>query len=315
MTSILILLFILILAVLLGLVFFFFKKLQASQISQEKDQLFALLNQNIQGMQGRLDNTTTAINQRLDAAAQVINNVNKGLGEMQEIGRKIKDFQEFLSSPKLRGNIGEQVLNDSIAKAFPQQHYQFQYKFREGQTVDAVIKTDKGIIPIDAKFPLDNYRQMVNSKTDEERATHLRELTRAIKKYVDDVANKYILPSEGTVDFAIIYVPSETIYYEIILDSEEILEYARNQKILLVSPNTFFYYLRTVMMGLEGARLQEEAKKIWTILKTVQQDTMKFGETLGLLSRHLTNAKNAMDSVSAEYLKLTGKVDQIKLLE
>lgn len=296
-----------------GLFYFFQKHVKNTQAPQEG--LFTLLNQNIQGMQERVDKTNIAIGERLDKAAVVIQNVQHELGTMQEIGRSIKDFQEFLSSPKLRGNIGEEVLYDALAKAFSKDHYALQFKFREGQIVDAIVRTREGIIPIDSKFPMENFKRLKSAETDDERIQHLREFTKSVKKHIDDVAKKYILPQEGTVDFAVIYVPSESVYYEIITQSDDLMEHARGRKILLVSPNSFFHFLRILMMGLEKNQLQEQAQKIWELLKAVQQDAQKFGEHLGVLNRHVTNAKNSMDTVSSEYTKLASKVDQVKLLK
>ena len=129
------------------------------------------------------------------------------------------------------------------------------------------------------------------------------------------MAKKYILPHEGTVDFAVLYVPSESVYYEIVVENEDIMSHAHARKILLVSPNSFFHFLRVLMMGLERNHLQEQAQQIWDLLKGVQQETKKFGDELGVLNRHVTNAKGSMDKVTSEYTKLATKVDQVKLLK
>ncbi len=308
-----ILLIILIIIMLVG--FGLIGYLISRQSKQPEAGIFTLLNQNIQGMQERIDKTTTTIGERLDRAALVIQHVQHELGAMQEIGRSIKDFQQFLSSPKLRGNIGEQVLYDSLAKVFSKDHYAIQFKFREGQTVDAIVRTREGIIPIDSKFPMEYFRKYAEAETEDGRVSSLREFTKSVKKHIEDVAKKYILPHEGTVDFAVMYVPSENVYYEMIMENEELMNYAQERKVLLVSPNGFFHFLRVIMMGLERSKLQEETQRMWELLKGVQQETQKFGETLGVLSRHITNAKNTMDLTTGEYTKLASKVDQVKLLK
>jgi len=298
-----------------GLLALVTRKLSKLSDRPTNDSAMGLLNQNIQGLQSRLDQTTESLNQRLDRAAVVIGTVQKELGTMSEIGRSIKDFQELLNSPKLRGNIGEQVLNDSLAKVFAKDHFEVQYRFRDGETVDAIIKTEKGIIPIDSKFPMEYFRKLHEAATDEERRTFRKEFERSVKKHVEAIAKKYILPQEGTVDFAVMYVPSENIYYDIIMENDELMEFAREKKILLVSPNSFFHFLRVIMMGLEKTKLQEQAQRIWEILKGVQQDAAKFGDQLNLVSKHVTNAKNAVDEASGEFRALTGKIDQVKLLK
>jgi len=290
-------------------------KLRELQDSKSDDRGIIMLNQNLQGMNERLDKTTDAINTRLDKAAQVIMSVHRELGTVQE---RFKGFEEFseLMHPKLRGNIGEQVLSDMLAQIFSPQHYKMQYRFRDGQMVDAIVQTKAGMIPIDSKFPLENFKQMTRAEDDNGRKVALREFNKMVKRHVDDISKKYILPDEGTVNFAVMYVPSENVYYHILTDDESgLLEYAKAKNVLLVSPHGFFSFLRVVMMGMERNRLQEQAQKIWDILKGVQQESAKFGTSLGVLSRHISNAKSAMDNTHSGFAKLTGKLDQVQLLE
>lgn len=291
------------------------RQLSDMDAARSNDQTVSMLNQNVVGMQQRLDTTNQAINQRLDKAAQVMQGLMKEAGTMNEIGRSIKEFQEFLNSPKLRGNIGEQILADALGQVFAKEQYELQYRFHEGQIVDALIKSAQGFIPIDSKFPLEDYRRAVGLEDPTARKAALHDFERAVRKHIDDIARKYILPHEGTVDFAVMYVPSESIYYEIILNSDELMTHARNRRVILVSPNTFFHFLRVIMMGLERTQLAEESKRIWELLRGIQQDTTKFSESLGLVARHLTNAKNAMDNASNEYGRLSNRIDQIKLLK
>ncbi len=290
-------------------------KLRQLQDSKADDSGIIMLNQNLQGMNKRLDKTTETINTRLDKAAQVIMSVHRELGTVQE---RFKGFEEFseLMHPKLRGNIGEQVLSDMLAQIFAPMHYKMQYKFRDGQMVDAVVHTKSGIIPIDSKFPLENFKQMTRAVSDEIRKIALRDFNKMVKRHVDDISKKYILPDEGTVNFAVMYIPSENVYYHILTDDESgLLEYAKNKNVLLVSPHGFFSFLRVILMGMERNKLQEQAQKIWDILKGVQQESEKFGRTLGTLSTHITHAKSAMDNTHSGFAKLTGKLDQVQLLE
>jgi DNA recombination protein RmuC len=266
-------------------------------------------------MNERIDKTTDGLNQRLDKAAQVILSVQKELGTVQERFKGFEEFNELLH-PKLRGNIGEQILADMLAQVFSTEHYALQYKFRGGETVDAIIKTQAGIIPVDSKFPLENFKQLTRAQSEDERKAATREFVKAVKKHVDDIGKKYLVPEEGTVNFAVMYVPSENVYYHIITDEENaLLDYAKSKGVLMISPHGFFNFLRVILMGMERNRLQEQAQKIWDILKGVQQESIRFNETLGVLSRHITNAKGAMDTVHAGYTKLSGKLDQVKLLE
>ena len=288
--------------------------LRDTQLKDTDSKAFEMLNQNMQGLQGRLDKTTESLNQRLDKAAQVIGAVNKELGSMSEIGRSIKDFQALLTSPKLRGNLGEQILYDTLSQTLPSSHYETQYKFKEGQTVDAVVRTTNGVICIDAKFPMENFLQMAKAETEPERKSKLKDFVRQVKKHIDDIQKKYILPSEGTLEYAVMYVPSEKVFYEIVMNSDELLQYAHDKNILLVSPNTFLYYLRTVMIGLERAKIEEETGRIIELLKTIQKENIRFGEGLSLVNRHMTNAKNALDNTNNQYDRFTNKIEQVGLL-
>ncbi|PIW37136.1 MAG: hypothetical protein COW24_01600 [Candidatus Kerfeldbacteria bacterium CG15_BIG_FIL_POST_REV_8_21_14_020_45_12] len=280
-----------------------------------KDAGIGMMNQNIQGMQDRLDKVSLGLNERLDNAARVIGEVNKELGTMQEIGRSMNALQDFLKSPKLRGNIGEQVLKDMLDQYFPQKLYQMQYKFTEGQVVDAVLKTDNGIIPIDAKFPMENYQRMAAEEGTEARERYSREFIKDVKRHVDAISKKYILPDEGTVDFAIMYVPAESVYYEIIRNDSELNAYSISRKVLYVSPNSFYYFLHILMMGMQEKKMAEAAKEMIASIRGIQKDAVRFGETLGVLNRHITNAKSALDRTSSDYDKLSGKIERIDHFE
>jgi DNA recombination protein RmuC len=283
--------------------------------AKNNDQLLTMMNQNLQGVQERIDNTTKTMNERLDNAARVIGTVSKEIGSLQSIGQGIKSFQEFLNSPKLRGNLGEQVLNESLKQHFPADMYEIQHKFKDGNTVDAVIKTGDGLIPVDSKFPMEAFRRMKDAETAEQSKEHLRDFAQSVKKHINDIAKKYILTSEGTLDFAVMYVPSEHIYYEIVTESEDLMTIAQEKRVLVVSPNSLTHFLRVILMGIERNKLQEGAKKIWELLKAVQTESVKFGEQLSVVSRHVTNAKNAMDTLNTDYNRFASQIDRVKLIE
>jgi len=236
------------------------------------------------------------------------------LGRVQEIGHTLRDFQDFLRSPKLRGGVGEQVLNDLLAEVLPKRNFQTQYQFREGQIVDAIVKTKQGLIPIDSKFPMDSFQRYAKAK-DEDKTNYLKEFIRDIKKHVDDIARKYILPQEGTLDYAIMYVPAESVFSEITANQSELLEYAHQKKVILVSPNTFYYFLKIIMLGLEGAEIEEASKRILNGLKAIQQESVKFGDDLSVLSGHIDDAKKASERVNNRYLRLSSKIEHLGLLE
>lgn len=315
MTYLILILLIVVLVVLIVLFYLFNRRFKDFEEKQKGDQSLLMLNQSLQGMQGRIDETTKAINERLDRAAQVISQVTQELGGMKEIGHQIKGFQDFLKSPKMRGGIGEQIMQDLLEQYLSKQQFALQYQFRSGERVDAIIKTKEGIIPIDAKFPLESFQRYLSAKSEEEQEKLFKECAKSVKARIDEISKKYILPEEGTVDFAIMYIPSEVVYYEIIRSKESLDNYSRQKKVYFVSPNSFYYFLRIVMIGMKGQQIQEDAKKILEVLLAVQKDTEKLGEVLGVVTTHITNAKNAIDRVNNEYAKLTGKIEQVKLLK
>lgn len=281
-----------------------YRKLQEMQKEQGKDPLSQMMNQNIQAM-----------HERLDKAAHYIGTLGQELRTMQDIGKNINDLRSAFFSPKLRGNFGEQVLYDALDNSFPKDQFEKQYRFKGGQAVDAILKTKDGLIPIDSKFPIDNFRKMVKAESDQERNAERNEFMKAVRKHIDDIAKKYIVPDEGTTKFAIMYVPSEAIYYEIISGSDELTERAQLQNVLMVSPNSLAYFLHILRLGHERIRIEENVQKVWELLTGLQQETGKFGDTLGVLGTHLKNAGNQMDKVTAEYGKLTTRFERIRELK
>src|SRR6185436_14613111 len=156
------------------------------------------------------------------------------------------------------------ILKDIISQMFPKNSFHLQYSFKSGEKVDAAIKTDAGILCIDSKFPMENFQRMMKLKThDAEFVALQKEFTRDVKKHIEAIAKKYILPDEGTIDYALMYIPSESVYYEIISQAE-ISDYAYKMRVLPVSPATFYAYMRAILMSFEGKKIEERAKVILT---------------------------------------------------
>jgi DNA recombination protein RmuC len=261
----------------------------------------------------RLNEQGKVFNERLDNAARVISSVQKSIGEMSEIGRGMKDLQEFLQSPKLRGNVGEQVLKELLAQYLPKQSFHLQYSFKSGEKVDAAIKTSAGIIPIDSKFPMENFRKMGSTEGVEEKQRVLKEFEKDVKKHIDDISRKYILTEEGTIDYALMYIPSEAVYYEI-ANNEKLFDYAGGKRVLPVSPTTFYAYMRAILMSFEGQKIEAKAKEILANLRAIQKDYEKVGENLSVLQKHLTNAFNMMGNVFSSFTQLGQKITSTQSL-
>lgn len=322
-----------ILVIFLGVAFYFFNRKISQLQNQKTDQMLLEwlktmqvtmdttnknINENMQNssmhMAKILQENARQLHERLDKAAEAVKDVNKEVGKMSEIGRNMQELQDFLKSPKLRGNIGEQVLKDLIGQTFPKNSFSLQYQFRSGEKVDAAIKTDGGILPIDAKFPMENFQKMVKAPTDEEKHSYKKEFLRDIKKHIDTIAKKYILPDEGTMDFALMYIPSESVYYELV-GMEDILAYAREARVYLVSPTTLYAHLQTILLSFEGKKIETRSREVFQLLRALVIDYEKVNDSLDVLGKHITNASGQYHNVIKGFFTLGQKLESTKRLE
>src|SRR3989344_2001839 len=327
--------FVIILSVILGfgIIFYLINKKLSELGNQKSDQ--SLLEW-LKTMQGSIDSTNKAVNEalnntsnhmvktlqensrqlndRLDKAALVIKDVGREIGQMSEIGRSMRELQEFLKSPKLRGNIGEQVLKDLISQMFPKNSFNLQYQFKTGDIVDAAIKTDAGILPIDSKFPMENFQKMAKADSESSKESFKKELIRDVKKHIDAISKKYILPEEGTMDFALMYVPSESVYYELV-NMTDIMDYARSQRVYIVSPSTLYAPLQTILLSYEGKKIETRSKEVFATLRALQIDYSKVDENLSVLGKHINNASSQFSHVTTGFMQLGKKLSSTKQLE
>lgn len=261
-----------------------------------------------------LQENTKQLNERLDNAARVIRDVEKEVGQMSEIGRNMRELQDFLKSPKLRGNIGEQVLKDLIAQMFPKSSFYLQYEFKSGEKVDAAIKTDAGILPIDSKFPMENFQKMTKSNEKTEKEVFEKEFVKDVRKHIDAISKKYILPSEGTMDFALMYIPSESVYYEVV-NKTELLDYARKLRVYMVSPSTLYAHLQTIILSFEGKKMENTSKELFALLRSMQIDYEKIDDNMSVLGKHINNAYSQFGNVSSGLSSLGQKLSSTKSLK
>lgn len=297
---------------------FWLNKLEAK--SNTSDELVAWLKdlglrveQSTNSVDRKLEANMAVFNTRLDTASTIMSQVQKSIGEFSEIGRSMHDLQQFLQSPKLRGNIGEQVLKELLAQHFPPQSYELQYTFKNGERVDALIKTSNGCIPIDSKFPMENFRNMNETTEKNEKEKYRKDFERDVKKHIQDISKKYILTSEGTCDYALMYIPSEAIYYEII-NNASLFEYAGGLKVLPVSPISFYAYMKAILMSLEGQRIESQAKEILHLLHAIKKDYEKVDGALLTLTSHVNHAYNQTAQVSKLFNSLGQKLSSTNLL-
>jgi len=258
----------------------------------------------------RLDGVASTMGDRLDNAARAMGQLDNRMVKVEEatkrvmeVGQDIASLQQILRAPKLRGNLGEQFLGDLLSQKLPQDAYEQQYGFKNGERVDAVIKTAHGMVSVDSKFPLENFQRMAAVQTDEERKPHRKQFVTDVKKHIDAIATKYIRPGEGTFDFALMYVPAENVYYEIIArdeaagESAPLAAHAMKKRVVPVSPNTFYAYLNTILLGLKGMRVEKHVKDIIKDLTRLRGDFGRLQNDFNKLGKHLADASSSYEKV------------------
>ena len=296
-----------------------------SQLTQQQDATNAQLRGITDQVNQQLHASSGEINKRLDNAARVIGDVQRNIGELSEaskrifeVGKDIATLQEILQPPKLRGGLGEQFLGELLSQILPSEFFTLQYSFLSGERVDAVVRLGERLVPIDSKFPLDNFKRIIECKTEEERKTWQKTFYRDVKKHIDDIAGKYIVPQEGTYDFALLYIPAENVYYETITkdeafgDEKGILNYALKKKVIPVSPNSFFAYLQVIVLGLRGLKIEKDAQKILDSLTGLNKELEGFQGDFQLVGKHIANAMSKFGEASKRLDKFSLKLDQIE---
>ncbi len=266
-------------------------------VHQQLAVLTGQIAQGIQHQSSRLDTTTQSMNQRLDAAARVIGEVKNELGRVSVTMKAVSDIQDILKAPKLRGGFGEIFLGDLLEQILPRR-YRLQHRFANGTAVDAAVILGDKLIPIDSKFPLENFNKAVSAEGDEAKKIARRQFVADVKRHIDAV-EKYILPDENTYEFALMYIPAENIYYEVAVKNEwgtedrPILEYAMRKKVIPVSPNTLYVYLYTISLGLRGLAVEKNAQLVIDRMMRLQKELVRLQDEFAVVGKHLTNAATA----------------------
>ncbi len=229
---------------------------------------------------------------------------------------KVSSFQEIFKSPKLRGQWGEASLNYILSQHYPAELWKSQHAFSSGEQVDAVLKLPNNkFLPIDSKFSSDNFERMIQAQSDGEKKNHQKAFFKDLKLRIDEVSSKYILPSEGTLDFAMMYIPAEAIYYEIMfnLGEEGIANYAWKKKVVLTSPNTIYLTLRAFEQWFKDTQFSKQTQDILKRLNKINQDAAKLMNDFRKLGSHLKNATSSYDNSEKRLSLFSDRVE--KLLE
>lgn len=288
-----------------------------SQLNAITQQINERLKENMEAIAG----ANKTVGERLDNASKVVGALQHKLGELGEatkqvfsVGKDISSLQEILRAPKLRGGLGELFLGDLLAQILPPAHFTLQHRFKSGEAVDAIVKLrDDKLVPVDSKFPLENFKKMVEAQDDVARAAYRKQFINDVKKHIDKIAKLYILPDEGTFDFALMYIPAENVYYETIIkgeavDEHSLMHYAYDRRVIPVSPNSFYVYLQAILMGLRGMQVEKSAGEILKNLARLSGDLEKFRGDFELVGTHLTRAKNSYEDSVKRLDRFEGKL-------
>jgi DNA recombination protein RmuC len=253
----------------------------------------------IETMDRRLTALDTRIDARLATAGEATTQIHERLGvvtqataEMIERAKELSRLEHALRPPKARGGFGELLLENLLRDRLPPDAYELQYTFSTGDRVDAIIRVDR-LVPVDAKFPLDNFERMVSAEDDVQRQLHEKAFSRDVKGHIDAIAGKYVLPAEGTYDWALMYLPAEAIYYELVSGKTgQLLGYAHGKRVFPVSATTFSAYLQVIAMGLKGMQIEQTAQEVMAYCAALQKEFGKFREDFELVGTHLSRAQS-----------------------
>ncbi|MDO8436148.1 MAG: DNA recombination protein RmuC [bacterium] len=304
-----------------GLVFFLSKKskknVDESQSNAIRDldiKMTNLITGQLKEIRDSQSGASQAMYRQIDSFTREATKIREELKQVQTAVKDVSSFQEIFKSPKLRGQWGEASLEHILSQHFPQELYKIQHLFSSGEQVDAVLKLPNGrVLPIDSKFPSENFGRMVESQG-EEREAYQKRFVEDVKSRINEIASKYILPSESTTDFALMYIPAEAVFYEIVNNigrEVDLASYAQSKKVILTSPNTIYLTLRTIEHWFKDTQISRQTQEILKRLNRVHQDASKLLDDFRRLGSHLKNAISAYDNSEKRLNLFSDKVERL----
>ena len=265
--------------------------------------------------------SSEAVNARIATVQSTFASLQKQVGEMSEQARALAEASKSITSleraltvPKARGSFGETSLENLLKQVFASHQYRMHCPFKSGDIADAVLFFPQGSVVIDAKFPLANFGRIADAAGDQETKAARRDFIKDVKKRIDEIATKYILPAEGTLPFALMYVPAENVYYEAVLREEEgadLYEYSVERHVVPVSPNSLYAYLHTIMVGLNGMRISERAESILREIQSLKVELGRFIDEYETVGKHLRNANTKFDESEKRLDKVEDRLDRL----
>lgn len=266
------------------------------------------------------------VHKQLTEVARGVAETNASTKQVFTIAEQLQNLEKVLKNQKQRGNLGEAGLELILTNILPPDRFKMQYDFANGETVDAAIFVKEGIVPVDAKFPLENYIRLLDEKDDDRRAEFEDAFKKDLKKRIDETS-KYIRPEEGTLGFAFMYIPAESIYYDLVtgsvgaINARNLLDYAQNEKkVIIVSPTTFFAYLNSVLYGFKAFKIEKDAeqikKNVETLMKHIEAYDVyykKIGASLSTTVNHYNAGAKELGKIDKDVLRITGQSANIEV--
>ncbi len=289
---------------------------------------FLQMNERMNAVTLQMQSSTGEINARMENASRVVGEVKEGLGALSKatdgiysVGKDIASLQDILRAPKLRGGFGEFLLAELLSEILPSGSFELQYGFKNGGRVDAVIKLSSGMVPVDSKFPMENMKKVVDAADEADATSAKKRFTTDVKKHIDAIASAYILPDEGTFNFALMYIPAENVYYETIIkdctspSGVSIAEYAFSKRVVPVSPSSFYAYLQTILLGLKGFSVSKRADEILASLERLGGEIERLSEDFSVLGTHINNTRTKYDSADKRLSAIGDKLKGLSMDE
>jgi DNA recombination protein RmuC len=291
---------------------------QLGQLTQSVNQQLGQVRQELQNgvaATGQLASTAQQnVAQQLESATRAVREVSERISVVEKAGADLSQttqtLQQVLGGAKSRGTLGEITLERMLEDALPQEAFETQYRFSTGNIVDAVVHLGDHLVSVDSKFPLDSYRRLIDSGDDAR-----KEFAQAVRKHTDAIAEKYILPAEHTLDYALMFVPSEAVYYELLMTEDAkngaLDEYCRGKRVFPVSPNTFYASLRAIAISLQGQQFAENAKHLMASLGGLKKQIETFAEVYEKLGTHLRHAQQSYEDADSKLGRARNALEQM----
>lgn len=294
------------------------------RLSEQNKSLRDHMSQSNKTIQQQFAQSSKNLNAINETSSKIVKEVTEKLTKLDETNKQVVNFADQLQSlenilrnPKQRGILGEYFLETLLGNLLPPSQYKMQYKFKDGEIVDAAIFVKDKVIPIDAKFSLENYNKIQEETNKEKRGRLIKQFKIDLKKRIDETS-KYIRPEEKTVDFAFMFIPAEGIFYNLLVhkvgsdvNSKDLIEYAFSKRVIIVSPNSFFAYLQTVLQALKTLKVQESVQEIIKNIKKLQRHLKTYDENMQKLGKHLGTTVGAYNNSYREFKKIDKDIERI----